>query len=262
MVEITSKENKYIKNCVKLVNSKKYRRQTGLFVAEGLRLCQGALKSGKKAVQVFATAEAGQKEQVQEIMAQGEEVFLISNSIAEKISDTQTPQGVFCVFKMLDNHSLLDTIKGNRFVLLSSLQDPGNIGTIIRTSEAFAIDAIIMSADCPDIYAPKVLRATMGGVFRIPIITVESMAQTIMQLQENKVAVYAAALSPKSVPITQVPFQGKTAVVIGNEGNGLAPEIINCCTNSVVIPMAGNAESLNAATAASIAIWEMSKNQM
>lgn len=260
MLEITSKENKHIKNCVKLVSSKKYRKETGLFVAEGLRLCEDALKSGQRAVQAFLTPETAQKPQAMEIVAQAQEAFLISPEVAAKISDTQTPQGIFCVFKILDNHSLVDTMKGKRFVVLSSLQDPGNLGTIIRTSEAFAMDAIIMSADCPDIYSPKVLRATMGGVFRIPIITVENISGAIEYLRQEQVSVYAAALSKESVPITKVDLGGRTAVVIGNEGNGLSAEVISCCTKSVIIPMAGNAESLNAAIAASIAIWEMSKN--
>ena len=259
--QITSKENAKLKAAAKLVHSKKERVATGSFLAEGCRLCSDALNSGRRPLRVFITEQLLEREDCQRLLAESPENYLITEQLAHKLSDTQTPQGVFCVFPVLDNCAQLDTIKKNRIVILSSLQDPGNIGTIIRTAEAFGVDMILMSADCPDLYAPKTLRATMGGVFRLPVVVVEDLRGQILSLRDQGVQVYAAALHRDSVPITELNFQQPSAVVIGNEGNGLTEEIIAACTKPMVIPMAGRAESLNAAVAATVAIWEMCKGQ-
>lgn len=252
---IASKENKQIKHCAKLISSRKYRREEGLFVAEGQRLCEDAVRSGLQPLQCFVVESMLEK--CAPILGRSEQVFLISEELAAKISDTQTPQGVFCVFEALDNGRSLDTMKWQRVLLLSSLQDPGNIGTIIRSAEAFGIDGLILSADCPDLTSPKVLRSTMGGVFRLPIKVVENMEEEIAALRQQGFAVYATALSEKSIPMTELDLSGKVAAVIGNEGNGLTQQVIDACTAATIIPMAGKAESLNAAIAASIVIWEM-----
>lgn len=255
---ITSKENKQLKHCAKLVSSKKYRREQGQFVAEGQRLCEDAVRSGLKPLQAFLVE--GMLDKCGTILEQSEQVFVITEDLSAKISDTETPQGVFCVFQALDNSETVDTIKWQRVLLLSSLQDPGNIGTIIRSAEAFGIDGLVLSSDCPDLTSPKVLRSTMGGVFRLPIKVVDSMEEAIAALRQQGFAVYATALSEKSVPITELDLSGKTAAVIGNEGNGLTQQVIDACTAQTIIPMAGKAESLNAAIAASIVIWEMCRS--
>lgn len=259
--QITSKENAKLKAAAKLVHSKTERVATGSFLAEGCRLCTDALNSGRRPLRVFVTEQLLEREDCQRLLAASPENYLITEQLAHKLSDTQTPQGVFCVFPVLDNCAQLDTIKKNRIVILSSLQDPGNIGTIIRTAEAFGVDMILISADCPDLYAPKTLRATMGGVFRLPVVVVEDLRGEILSLRDQGVQVYAAALHRDSVPITALNFHQPSAVVIGNEGNGLTEEIIAACTKPMVIPMAGRAESLNAAVAATVAIWEMCKGQ-
>ncbi len=252
---VTSKDNKQLKHCAKLVSSKKARREEGLFVAEGQRLCEDAIRSGLRPQQTFIVE--AMLEKCQPILDASAQVFLITEELSAKISDTQTPQGVFCVFQALDNGVALDTMKWQRVLLLSSLQDPGNIGTIIRSAEAFGIDGLILSADCPDLTAPKVLRSTMGGVFRLPIKVVENMEEEIARLREEGFSVYATALSEKSLDITKLDLSGKVAAVIGNEGNGLTQQVIDACTAPAIIPMTGKAESLNAAIAASIVIWEM-----
>lgn len=252
---ILSRDNKQLKHCAKLVASKKFRREEGLFVAEGQRLCEDAIRSGLVPQQTFVVESM--TERCEAILQQSQQVFVITEELSAKISDTQTPQGVFCVFQALDNGETLDTMKWQRVLLLSSLQDPGNIGTIIRSAEAFGIDGLILSEDCPDLTSPKLLRATMGGVFRLPIRVVENMEQEIAALRQQGFAVYATALSEQSLPITELSLTGKVAAVIGNEGNGLTQQVIDACTAPVIIPMAGKAESLNAAIAASIVIWEM-----
>ena len=255
--EITSKENKQVKNCTKLISSKKYRAEEKMFVAEGLRLCEDAIHSGLVPIQTFVTKEM--LERSEKVLQQSQQVFVVSQEISAKMSDTQTPQGLFCIFSALDNAVSVDTIKWQRVILLSSLQDPGNLGTIIRTSEAFGIDGLILSDDCPDLCSPKVLRSTMGGVFRLPIKVVHSMEEEIHALRQNGFSVYAAALTRDSVPVTEIDLPQKAAMVIGNEGNGLTDSVMDACTGRVIIPMKGKAESLNAAIAASVLIWEMSR---
>ena len=257
MQPITSKENPKLKAAAKLLQSKKARQNAGEFLAEGYRLCADALRSGLVPRQVFVTQQTLQKYDCIELLEAAKETYLIEPSLAGRLSDTQTPQGIFCVFPILDNSDRLATIKKNRVVVLSSLQDPGNIGTIIRTAEAFGLDLIVMSSDCPDLYSPKTLRATMGGVFRMPILVTDDLTGEIGCLRNQVVAVYAAALHEQSTPITKVNFAHPSAIVIGNEGNGLTDEVIEACTQPVIIPMAGRAESLNAAVAATVAMWEM-----
>ncbi len=259
---LSSKDNPKLKSAAKLVRSKKERQQQAAFLAEGLRLCQDALQSGLAPKRVFVTQAMQQRPECRELLERSPENYCITEEMAAKLSDTQTPQGIFCVFPILDNCAQLDTIKKNRIVVLSSLQDPGNIGTIIRTAEAFGVDLILLSSDCPDLYAPKTLRATMGGVFRLPVQVTDHLCESIAALRQSGMQVYAAALHRDSIPITEVDFSRPSAVVIGNEGSGLREEVIAACTAPMVIPMAGRAESLNAAAAATVAIWEMCRNKL
>ena len=144
-------------------------------------------------------------------------------------------------------------------MVLCSLQDPGNLGTIIRSCEAFGIDRLFLTSDCPDLYSPKVLRATMGGVFRLPITVADNLPDLFERFRREKVPVYAAALQEGAKDITRLPLNQGGAVVIGNEGKGLPPEVVALCDSAVIIPMAGRAESLNASVAASIVAWEMAR---
>lgn len=259
---ITSKENKQLKAAAKLVQGKKYRQQQGRFLAEGLRLCGDILRSGLCLRQLFVTQEEQERSGavLEGLLEQAEEVFSLPEELAARLCDTQTPQGVFGVFDLPQPQPEDAPYAGRRFLLLCSLQDPGNIGTILRSCEAFGVDEVILSADCPDLYSPKLLRATMGGLFRLRHRVVPDMASAIGQLQKQGVRVYATALRADSIPITQVDFSTQpSAVAIGNEGNGLSQALLDCCDAAVIIPMEGAAESLNAAVAASISIWEMSR---
>ncbi len=263
---ITSKDNEKLKAAAKLVQSKKERMERKEFLTEGYRLCMDAFQSGKKPKRIFVTEQLLKKENCEAILADCRETYLISAQLAQKLSDTQTPQGIFCVFSMPDNQDeiakkVLKQTQKRRIIVLSSLQDPGNIGTIIRSCEAFGVDLIVMSSDCPDLYSPKMLRATMGGVFRMPVLVTDCLKEEILSMKQNGIAVYAAALRKDAVPIVELPLDRSSAVVIGNEANGLTEEIIEACSKAMIIPMQGRAESLNAATAASIAAWEMSRAQ-
>ncbi len=262
MERITSKDNVKFKNLSLLMASKKERTTQGVFVAEGLRLVEDAVNSGLVPVSVFATENFASKypEKFSKISKDCEKIYLITDALAQKISDTKTPQGIFAVLTALDKNLNLDKIYNNgHFIFIVSLQDPGNVGTIIRTAEAMGLDGVIMTSDSPDVFSPKVLRSTMGSAFRIPIAVCDNVIETIELLHKNGFTTYAAALDENSVKLGDFRFPEKSVVLIGNEANGLKSEVVDCCRQTLMIPMKGNAESLNAASAANMIMWVMSK---
>lgn len=258
MITITSKDNPQLKQIAKLIKSPRFRKQTGLFVAEGVRVCGDALLSGAEIEALFLTSQALEKngEICGRLSSAAKKSFLLSPELFAHISDTQTPQGVLCVIKVLDKSALFDTINnGGKFLALDNVQDPNNLGTILRSAEAFGVNGVIMSQDCCDVFNPKVVRGSMGAVFRLPVLTVDSLSQWFsLNPQLNT---YAAVLSPSAKKVTETAFTEPCAVVIGNEGNGIRNETLNACRYEITIPMNGKAESLNASVAAAILIWEM-----
>jgi len=263
--KISSKENKLIKQFVKLSGSKQQRRQEGLFAAEGIKIIQEAVQSGFALKTLFFTEQAEKKYggDIKFFAESSQTFYIITEDIAKKISETQTPQGVFALIAMLDNKPNTAKIFNNGcFAILNSLQDPGNIGTIIRTAAAFGIDGLFLSSDCPDIYSPKILRSTMGGVFKLPVYTEDNIIALIGEMRASGITVYAASLDKKSLKLGGISFSSGAAVVIGNEGNGLPQSVIDACDKSVIIPMQGSTESLNAATAAAVLMWEMTKHKL
>ena len=258
MITLTSKDNTHIKNTVKLKKSAKFRRQSGMFIAEGLRVCVDAMQSGASIDTLFVTEAAVQKNEqaVQDLCACAGRAFVLSPELFDYISDTQTPQGVLCVIKTLDKSAHFDTIKnGGKFLVLDNIQDPNNLGTILRSAEAFGVSGIIMSADCCDVYNPKVVRGSMGAVFRMAFLSVEDLP---LWLSEHpQLHTYAAVLDSDAQKLTEISFDEPCAVVIGNEGNGIRLQTVKACQHKITIPMNGKAESLNASVAAAILIWEM-----
>ena len=158
----------------------------------------------------------------------------------------------------LDKSGSFDKIKtGDKFLALDNLQDPGNLGTILRTAEALNVTGIVLSADCCDIYSPKVVRGSMGAVFRLPFVVSDTISGYLNA--HSELESYAAVVSASADKITTTPFVSPCIVAVGNEGNGLKEETISACKHKITIPMEGRAESLNAAVAASIIMWEMMK---
>ena len=255
---ITSRENRWIKTYRKLCGQAKERRETGLFAVEGLRLCGEAIRCGLSIPQLFLTSEAQRRygEALKPLLEAAERVFYLSDDLGALMGDTKTPQGVFAVCRMPKQDSVTLDPQG-RYLLLENIQDPGNLGTMIRTADAFGITALVLSAGCTDSYAPRVLRAAMGSAFRLPLLVDQDLGMVVAQMRSANIAVYAATLNPDSVPVWDLPKNG-VAVAVGNEGNGVTPELIAQCEASVHIPMKGEAESLNAATAAAILLWEIS----
>ncbi len=261
---VTSKDNQWVKEWRRLNDSAKYRRETDLFAMEGARLCGDAVRSGitLKAVLYTASALAVYGNVVEPLLAAADVVVEISPELSRHMSDTINPQGVFCIAKMLDNSLIIDKINTiGTYSALEDIQDPGNMGTVIRTAEALGLDGILLSDGCCDIYNPKVLRASMGGVFRMPLMRVGDMAQAVVTLQEKGLTAFACVVDAAATPITEAGMGKGSVAIIGNEGNGLRADTVAACKRRVTIPMTGRAESLNASMAAGIILWEMCRDK-
>ncbi len=269
---ISSRDNDMVRRLRRLQTDGKLRRKEGAFVIEGARLCEDAARSGGAIETALFTARAREKYPVQvaAVTAAAAHVFEITDAVAAVLSETETAQGVICLCKALDNRKMLDTIdssvlstfKNKRWLALEDVRDPGNIGTVIRTAEALGIDGLLLSVGCCDVYSPKVLRGSMGGVFRLPLWETEDMPRAIARLQEVGAVGYACVPQREgALAVTQAPLAVGSVCVIGNEANGLTAETIEACAHRLTIPMAGRAESLNAAVAASLVMWEMSRRE-
>ncbi len=258
MKEILSKDNKLIKYIAKLQTSAKFRREEGCFVAEGLRVCVEAALSNAEVLSVLVTDSALKKhaEELKPLLDCVKDVYLTSEKALAAASDTKSPQGVICVIKTLDNIIDLDTIN-NKYILLENVQDPSNLGTILRTADALGINGVIMTSDCCDIYSPKVCRGAMGALYRVPFMIINSASAFISQFNQSGKSF--AAVVKDSDSVTEADFSSNVLIAIGNEGNGLTKETIDACTSKVTIKMCNNAESLNASIAAAILMWEMIK---
>ena len=185
---------------------------------------------------------------------------ILSDGVFRHVSDTQTPQGILCIVKQQKYEmDVLLAIEKPHFMVLDNLQDPGNLGTIVRTAEGAGVDAVFMSKDCVDIYNPKTVRSAMGSLFRVKITRVGDLGSFISAAQSAKREVYAAELSKRALPLGELSLSRTDLVMIGNEGHGIPEEISSICTGSVYIPISKNTESLNAAVAAALFMWEQSK---
>ena len=254
---ITSKDNPNIKLYRRLSESRKFRKEKGLFVLEGMRLISDAIKEGAKLHSLLLTEECAEKLDT-ERLAEDVSCFIIPHELKEKISDTGNSQGAFAICGMIDKPPVSDTIKsGGRYILLHSVQDPGNLGTVIRTADAVGIDAVFLCGCC-DMYNPKVVRSTMGSLFRLNVSEVP-FEEVFPLFEKNDIETYAAVIDGDALSLTECDFSQGAAVLIGNEGNGLSPETAAMCGKRLTIKMRGNVNSLNAAMAAGIIMWELEK---
>lgn len=263
---ITSRDNHLVRKVRQLLADSKARRNEGMFAVEGARLCADAARSHIKIRYGLYTAGAAAVygPYLEELRAACPDVYEITDSIAKAIGDTATPQGLFCVCNLLDNRTGLDTIiknlsPGIGCLALENVQDPANLGAVIRTAEALGLNGLILSSGCCDLYNPKVLRGSMGGVFRLPIAVVGDMADAVRELQDGGTDCWACVVDRDAEPLTRAAFGPNCVCLIGNEGGGLRPETAAACAHRVTIPMGGRAESLNASMAAGIVMWEMAR---
>lgn len=253
---ITSTANSQMKHLVQMQKKTKIRKEEQAFVIEGTKMFEEALEGNfiKKAY----FSETYWKEKVEGSAYLNDIAYeIVSDSVLKEVSDTMTPQGVIAIVKMPQYH-LEELIKREQvnLVVLENLRDPGNLGTIVRTAEGAGIDGVILSKESVDIYNPKVIRSTMGAIYRMPVIYVDSFAQCLNQLQENNVMLYAAHLLGKNDYDREIYFK-KTAIIIGNESNGITEQTANQADCLVKIPMEGKLESLNAGIAAALLMYEV-----
>ena len=255
---ITAKNNPKIKEIKALLISSKDRKNSGLFVLEGVRLCCDAVKSGCEITSVFCTETCAEKyaDSINELKNACSDFYFVSEDVLKSISDTVTPQGVVCTVKMRSNNFEYES--GRRYIALDTIQNPDNLGAISRTAEAFGIDGMVICGGC-DIYNPKALRASMGALFRLPVKVCKNLEEEIDICKKVGIQSFATVPDRDADDITKTDFSMGALCVIGNEGNGVSKEIIDVCDKKITIKMQGRAESLNAAAAASITMWELVK---
>lgn len=236
-------------------------------MAEGARLCADAAKSGTQIAVCFFTENAEKKyaEYLRPILNSAEKAYRVEEHVASLLSDTKSPQGVFCVCRMpkrdaegMPIGAAANKEADQRILVLENVQDPSNMGNVLRTAEALGIRHLVLVDACCDIFGPKVLRGSMGAVFRLGVEQYRDAESCLNVLKQRGVTSLAAVPDSTATPITTVDFaKGNWAVWIGNEGNGLTDTAIAKCDDRVTIPMLGRAESFNASTAAAIVMWEM-----
>lgn len=260
-MEITSRDNRLIKEWRRLASDAAYRRRTGQFALEGARLCADAALSDVPLSAVLLTERAREQYAalLQPVLAAAEQVVTVSPPLAAYVGETAGTQGVFAVAARKSRD--FDVLPSGRYLALEDVQDPANLGAVVRTAEAMGTDGLLLSRGCCDLYSPKVLRASMGGVFRLPVREVASMPEAAADWQKRGLTVYACVADRSAEKLTAVSFADGTVCLIGNEGNGLRPETVDACTARVTIPMPGRAESLNASAAAAIVLWELCRSR-
>ena len=256
---ITSSSNSQVKSIIQLNTKGKARREQDVFVVEGIRMFTEIPRELHE--ETFVTESFYEKN---EELFDGLNFELVSDHIMESVSDTKTPQGVISIVKR--QHYTVQEVCGESdymnkigaakplVMALENIQDPGNLGTILRTAEGAGVTGILMSRDTVDIYNPKVVRSTMGSIFRIPFTYVENLTSCVESLNGENYDTYSAHLQGKT--FYDYDYKNSTIFCIGNEGNGLSDELSDTTKFKIKIPMMGNVESLNAATASTVLMYE------
>ena len=249
---ITSRENGKVKYACKLAQSAAFRTGENAFFAEGLKLCL-ELQKGCPLKVIFYTQAALEKTPALKKLPC--EQYLVDDHVAEKLAGVRSPQGVFGIFEK-PTANLAEMKKTGRLLALERVQDPGNVGALIRSAAAFGFGGILLSPGCADPFGPKALRASMGAAGRLPVLTVPCLPDALAQLESEGVACLAAALY-NSRPLSEAvgPWPNGLCLVIGSEGQGLSDDAIHACRETVRIPMTDRVESLNAGAAGSVLLW-------
>ena len=253
--KITAKDNPLIKLICSLQTTSKTRKENGLFVLEGLRICLDALDNGiafDKLI-VSETFLKKQNDSIERLSNNSVFCYLIPDSLFAKISDTDSPQGIIALVRIPEQNKTVD--KSGRYIALENVQDPSNLGAVSRTAEALGISGIILKSGC-DPFSPKSLRASMGTLLRLPLYITEDLTAFI---SEHSLRSFACVVDPLAEKISSIQFNDGDVLIIGNEANGITKETADNAFKKITIPMLGSAESLNAAAAAAIAMWELKK---
>ena len=279
-MRISSPSNEKIKLVVQLQSKASARRKQKMFVVEGIRMYEEIPASDLVYTYVSESyynevIKTGKLSNKAKDNLGLKEYFIVADNVFKNMSDTVTPQGILAVVKQKE-YTLEDIMStktngqalennttnnnGRAFIVLESIQDPGNLGTIVRTAEGAGVSGIIMNKETVDIYNSKVIRSTMGSMYRVPFIVTENLEETINELKKNNITVFAAHLKGDEYYAKDL-YKGDVAFLIGNEGNGLSDEIAKMADKYVKIPMDGMVESLNASVAAAILMYEAKRQR-
>ena len=256
---ITSSANGKVKQVMNLIKKAKARNESGLFVAEGLRIFK---EIPREQIDSIFVSESFLKEEERKRLIDGMKYEVLTYEVFQVMSDTKTPQGILALVKQ---HAYtpedLTRVPGPAFLMiLENIQDPGNLGTIIRAGEGAGITGVLMNSTTADIYNPKVIRSTMGSVFRVPFVYTNDLTASILQLKKQGIKLYAAHLDGRN-NYEKEDYTVDTGFLIGNEANGLSEDTARLADAYIKIPMMGRVESLNAAVAASVLMFETARQR-
>ncbi len=253
---ITSKDNEQIKH-IKKLKEKKYREEYNEFIIEGIKMIEEAMQENVKIKSIIICDDCKTQGAIpNELMYEIAKLncIYVAEKVFSTITDVINPQGIMAIVeKPISEEKEIDYNETN-FLLLDNIQDPGNLGTILRTADSLNIKQIILSKGSADAYNLKVVRSTMGAIFRVKIIEVQNLSKTVKEMKKHKIKVYATDLQTDK-SIYDVNYE-KSAIVIGNEANGVSNEVLEEASERIKIPMIGKTESLNAAVATSIILYE------
>ena len=260
---INIKYNEIIKN-IKKLKEKKYRDQTGEYIIEGIKLVQEAINENAKISKIVVCevceADGGIPKDLMYEIAKYDCIY-VSKKIFEAISDVNTPQGILAVIKKCSEMPQQEILYNEDIiVVLDGVQDPGNLGTILRTVDSVNLKQIILSQKCADPYNPKVVRSTMGAIFRLNIIESKNIVETIKDIKKNKYKILTTSLEANESIYTA--NLNKKAIIIGNEANGVSKEVLEMANEKVKIPMLGKTESLNVSVATGVILYEYVRRKM
>lgn len=256
MEKLTSAHNPVVRRAAAVRRDASVRRAESLCFAEGLRLCREAAAAGRVETAFFTADFMAKFPDETAAIAAGAACYGIDGGALTALGDTRSPQGVFCICRTAGLIGEAETLPPGRYLCLEHIADPGNLGGMLRTAEAFGVDGVVLSAGCCDLFSPKVLRASMGGVFRMKPVVCADLPGLLTDLRAHGFACYAAMPDAAAQPIQTLRPADSFLAVVGNEANGVTPETAALCL-PVTIPMAGGAESLNAAAAATVLLWEL-----
>ena len=260
-MELTGLQNPMVKAAAEL-KQKKYRQQQGLFLAEGLRTVEEAVRYG--AVQsIFYTAIEDDRTRtvLEQAAAKQIKLVCVSDKVLKKISDTETPQGIIAVCEMRSKRLDDFLASGKMLLVLDRVTDPGNIGTMLRTADAAGVGGLLLLQGCADIYAPKTVRASMGSLFHLPVLSGLSEELLVQAARKAGYELLVTCLDGAD-NLYKADLQGRLAFVMGNEANGVSPALLAAADKRVFIPMQGRAESLNVAMAAGIVMFEALRQKL
>lgn len=261
MQQITSKENKIIKHIIKL-KEKKYRKEYNEYIIEGAKIVQEAIQEKAKIKQIIISENAINTDLIQNHLKeelQKIDYIQVPSKIFKLISEVEKPQGILAIIEKKKQEENID-VNQDIILALDDLQDPGNLGTIIRTADSVGLKQILISKGTTEAYNPKVIRSTMGAIFRVKIIECENLKETLKRLQKNNFKIMVTDLNTDK-SIYDIKLQ-KKVIIIGNEANGVSEEIKNIADTRAIIPMFGKTESLNASIATGVILYEYVRQKL